>query len=244
MNLKYQVRKLLWRAGYDVSRFSPTSHPLARRKRMLSYYGINTVLDIGANSGQFAQQLKGELGYTGRVISFEPISSVFKILTVNADGDPQWQVSNIALGDADENQTINISGNSYSSSLLDMLPSHLKSAPESRYVDSETISVRRLDSVFDDYCSSSENIYMKIDTQGFEGRVLRGAELSLGHIDTVQMEMSLVPLYQGELSFIEMIELMDAKGYGLVALEPGFSDAESGQLLQVDGIFRRRRLAS
>ena len=80
---------------------------------------------------------------------------------------------------------------------------------------------------------------MKIDTQGFESKVLKGAEKSLAHINTVQMEMSLVPLYDGESSFNEMCILMSKKGYTLVAIENGFSDQASGQLFQVDGIFHR-----
>jgi hypothetical protein len=80
---------------------------------------------------------------------------------------------------------------------------------------------------------------MKIDTQGFESKVLKGAENSLMQIDTVQMEMSLVPLYEGELLFNEMSILMSEKGYVLVAIETGFSDQDSGQVLQIDGIFHR-----
>jgi hypothetical protein len=80
---------------------------------------------------------------------------------------------------------------------------------------------------------------MKIDTQGYESRVLQGAQGSLARIDTVQMELSLVPLYEGELLFQEMWELLRAKGYTLVAIESGFSAPASGQLLQVDGIFHR-----
>ena len=80
---------------------------------------------------------------------------------------------------------------------------------------------------------------MKVDTQGYESKVLQGAEKSLEQIDTVQMEMSLVPLYEGELLLHDMCMLMSEKGYSLVAIETGFSDPNSGQLLQVDGIFHR-----
>ena len=143
------------------------------------------------------------------------------------------------IGDTDEMREINIAGNSYSSSLLDMLPSHVKSAPKSKYIGKEVIDIRKLDSLFENLCSATKNIYMKIDTQGFERRVLKGAENSLAHIDTVQMEMSLVPLYDGELLFNELYSLMNSKGYVLLSIENGFSDPISNQLLQVDGIFHR-----
>ncbi len=80
---------------------------------------------------------------------------------------------------------------------------------------------------------------MKIDTQGYESKVLKGAEKSLLQIDTVQLEMSLVPLYDGELLFNEMCMLMSEKGYTLVAIDQEYIDRNSGQLLQVNGIFHR-----
>lgn len=239
MSIKRELRKLFWKAGYDVSRFSPGSHPVARRGALLRLYRIDTVLDVGANSGQYARQLRGELGYAGRILSFEPLSSAFELLEASARRDPKWEVFNLALDDTDQRQEINVAGNSYSSSLLDMLPAHLKSAPTSGYVGTEAVEVRRLDSCFSDLCGSSDRIYLKIDTQGFESRVLKGAEESLSRIDTVQMEMSLVPLYDGEILLPDMCLLMRERGYDLVALEPGFSDATHGQLLQADGVFHR-----
>jgi FkbM family methyltransferase len=239
MSIKHEFRKFLWKAGYDVSRFTPTSHPIARRQQILESYEIDTVLDIGANSGQFAQQLRGDIGYTHRILSFEPLSTAFELLKANAKDDPAWEVFNCAIGDTEEKREINIAGNSYSSSLLNMLPTHLKSAPDSKYIGKEVIDIKTLDSLFGDLCKTAKNVYMKIDTQGFESKVLKGAEKSLAHINTVQMEMSLVPLYDGESSFNEMCILMSKKGYTLVAIENGFSDQASGQLFQVDGIFHR-----
>jgi FkbM family methyltransferase len=239
MGIKHEVRKFFWKFGYDIAKFTPRFHPIARRKQILKHYAIDTVLDIGANSGQYARQLREDFGYTQKILSFEPLSSAFEVLKEKSAGDSKWEVFNVALGEKEGLCEINIAANSYSSSLLDMLPSHLKSAPESRYIGKESIKIRTLDSFFSDLCEASSNIYMKIDTQGFESRVIKGAAQSLSHIDTVQMEMSLVPMYDGELLFNDMCKLMSEKGYSLIAIEPGFADQESGQLLQVDGIFHR-----
>ncbi len=239
MKIHHELRKLLWKVGYDICRFTPTSHPLARRKQILEFYEIDTVLDIGANSGQFAKHLRGDMGYTRRILSFEPLSTAFKLLKENAKDDLAWEVFNYALGDTEEKRGINIAGNSYSSSLLNMLPSHLKSAPNSGYIGKEVIDIRTLDSLYGDLCKTAKNVYLKIDTQGFESKVLKGAENSLAHVDTIEMEMSLVPLYDGELLFNEMCILMGKKGYTLIAIENEFSDPASGQLLQVDGFFHR-----
>lgn len=239
MSIRHAIRKLLWKFGYDISRHAPTSRPGARMKQLLAVYDIDTVLDIGANSGQFAEFLRSDVGYRKRIVSFEPLSSAFALLKAKADGDPHLDALNFALGDIDGQSEINVAGNSYSSSLLDMLPSHLKSAPESIYDGKETVEVKKLDTVFENYCSKENRVYMKIDTQGFESKVLKGAEASLQRIDSVQLEMSLVPLYKGELLFNELYELMEGKGYSLVDISPVFSDHASGQLLQVDGIFHR-----
>lgn len=239
MSVKHKLRTFLWKFGYDISRFKPSKHPLARRKKIFESYEIDTVLDIGANAGQFAQQIRGELGYANRIISFEPLTSAFESLKEKAKNDSNWDAYNFALGDTDQKQEINIAGNSLSSSLLDMLPAHIMAAPDSKYVGKEEIEVRKLDSIFDNLCGTSNKIYMKIDTQGFEKKVLDGAASSLMQIDLVQMEMSLVPLYEGELLFDEMCALMSEKGFSLLAIETGFSDEESCQLMQVDGIFHR-----
>lgn len=239
MPIKHQFRQLLRSFGYDICRFTPTNHPLARKKSLFELYAIDTVLDVGANVGQFAQQLRREIDYKRRILSFEPLSSAFKLLMANAKGDPNWTVFNFALGDDETRQEINIAANSYSSSFLEMLPAHERSAPESKYVGREMIEIKTLDSIFGSLCTPSNRVYLKIDTQGFESKVLRGAEESLAHVDSIQVEMSLVPLYKDELLFNEMCELMGGKGFSLVAIENGFSDPSTGQLLQVDGIFLR-----
>ena len=239
MGIKHKIRKGLWRVGYDICRFDHASHPLARRQRIFRHYEIDTVIDVGANAGHFAQELRMDIGYIGGILSFEPLGDVFDLLEMNAKNDPNWKVFNFALGDNNEKREINRSENSLSSSLLEMLPSHLESAPNSKYVAKQMIEIRTLDSIFDEVCKGSGNIYMKIDTQGFESKVLKGSECAMEKIDTIQMEMSLIPLYGGEVLFEDMCAVMRGKGYSLIAIENGFSSPESGQLLQVDGIFRR-----
>jgi len=202
-------------------------------------YDINIFLDIGANTGDFANQIRNVFGYTKKIISFEPLSSAFRLLKVKTDKDPNWDAFNFALGNTEEKRQINIAGNSYSSSLLDMLPYHQTAAPESKYIGKEIIEVKKLDSISGDLFNTTDRVYMKIDAQGFESNVLKGAENSLLKINTVQLEMALVPLYEGELLFNEMCNFMTNKGYKLVGIDPGFPDKDSGQLLQVEGFFHR-----
>lgn len=240
MNILQTVRPWLWPLGYDVVPFNPAEHALARRRRLLEVHAIDTVLDVGANAGQFGRELR-RLGFRGRLVSFEPLSVAFAQLERAARGDPQWQVHRHALGEAEGSQQIHVAANSESSSLLPMLPRHEAAAPQATYVGTERIEVRPLDAVFDSVCAGARRIYLKIDTQGYEQQVLRGAARSLEAIDTVQLEMSLVPLYEGQALFPELQADMNGRGYTLVALENAFGDGRTGQLLQVDAIFHRFR---
>ena len=239
MNLKHEVRRLARKAGYDVSPFNAKWHPAARRGRLMTFLQIDVVLDVGANTGQYAHELRSDLGFDGRIYSFEPTSAAFRTLQARAAGDAEWTTFNFALGDVAGRTTINLAENSESSSMLEMLPAHLSAEPESRFVSTEDIEIKTLDAIFEEVCRPGERVYLKIDTQGFEGRVLRGAEGSLDKIDTIQLEMSLAPLYDGQSSFSELVELLLSKRYTIVGLEPGFSDPLTGRLLQADAIFHR-----
>jgi FkbM family methyltransferase len=227
------------RLGYDVVRTDNfVKYAPARRMKLIFDRGIGLVLDVGANIGQYAKQMR-ELGYRGRIVSFEPLSSAYSVLEQESAKDSQWQIVNMGLGDEDCTTQINISGNSYSSSLLQMKPAHIAAEPQSQYIGSEEITLRKLDTVFNEYYRDGEKVYLKLDTQGFEKHVMEGAVQSLDRVDCIQMEMSLVPLYETELLLADMIDWMKEKGFLLWALENEFAHPKTGQLLQVNGIFVR-----
>ncbi|WNC52874.1 MULTISPECIES: FkbM family methyltransferase [unclassified Thermosynechococcus] len=238
-NLKYFIKTIFRKFGYDLVRYRSGSHPVALLARLLEFYQIDNIIDVGANTGQFVSFLRDQVGYSGKVNSFEPLSSAFKILEIKARNDQLWTVYNYGLGDFTGEAEINISENSYSSSLLNMMQAHLDAAPNSKYISKENITIKTLDSIFSNIASSQDKIFMKIDTQGFESKVLKGAENSLKKILLIQLEMSLVSLYEGEILFEDMLGLMKGYGYRLVGLVPGFADLSTGHLLQVDGIFSR-----
>jgi methyltransferase FkbM-like protein len=118
------------------------------------------------------------------------------------------------------------------------LPLHEVVAPHARYVDTAVVSVRRLDSIGPGLIEGSRSTYLKIDVQGAEAQVIAGAEATLPMMSAVQLELSMVGLYDGAPLFDEIIETMDGHGFRLAGLEPGLSDVD-GRLLQVDGLFVR-----
>ena len=213
---------------------------VARRLNLMAYHRVNLVLDVGANEGQFALELR-RFGYKGRILSFEPIASAFEKLSQRAARDPLWTCEQVALGDSDRQSEINVSANTQSSSLIAMNPRLLESAPETRFVRKETVTVRRLDSVIPRVKRAQDVLYLKIDAQGFEKKVLDGAGDTLDDITGLQVEVALVHLYDNATLFKDMLEYAEAREFFLMGLEPEFSDPHTGQLLETDCIFFRRR---
>jgi len=236
--LKSFAKRQLRELGYTVGRYDAIRDPVAVRKRFFDRLDLNVVFDVGANTGQYARALRRD-GYRGRIVSFEPMSEPFNSLQGHAKDDPCWTAHRYAVGDTAGESTINVAGNSWSSSLLPMTPRHAQAAPASAFVQKENIRVIRLDDVFEDHVRDGDRAYLKIDTQGYTAKVLSGAEKSLARIAGLEVEMSLVPLYEGEPLIGEIIERLYRKGFTLVLIKPEFTDVSSGQQLQVDGIFVR-----
>ena len=142
-------------------------------------FGIDLVFDVGANTGQFAREIR-DSGFKGRIVSFEPLSAAHQELTVAAASDQLWAVhERCALGDQEGSVTLNIAGNSVSSSVLEMAAVHAAAAPGSAYVGQEETTLVKLDSVAHKYIGGSQRPFLKIDTQGFEWQVLTGARANL-----------------------------------------------------------------
>lgn len=233
--MKKTLRRLIQKTGYDFKRIP--IDPIERQHlNLLKRHEINLVFDIGANTGQYAGKLR-KMGYTGQIVSFEPLPDAFFILNAKANLDEKWTAVHTAMGDKPGKTVINIAQNSYSSSILEMLPAHVDSAPQSVYVDKVEVNVETVDSVIDKYFVAGSRLFIKIDTQGYERKVFEGSFNSLSKIKGFQMELSRMPLYAGETLFNEMVDLLDDHGFKLMLLENGFFQPETGELLQLEGFF-------
>lgn len=205
---------------------------------LLRRYDINLVFDVGANNGQYGRQLIRS-GYRGRIVSFEPLPSAYRKLAMNRWSFGSWRVEPFALGEHESTATLNVSGNSQSSSLQPMLPAHVEAAPQAAYVGRCEVAVKRLDDIFADYAEETDRCYLKLDVQGHEHHVLAGAAGCLDRIVAVQMELSVEELYAGSQSWQEAISSMETLGYRLMLLTPGFRDQQTGKMMQADGFFVR-----
>lgn len=228
--------------GLEIRRFDPRTSEAAQFMRQLSGHGVNVVFDVGANVGQFGRKTLRDAGYEKRIVSFEPLSSAWSRLSQEAAGDALWSIApRTAIGASDGEIDIHVAQNSVSSSALNMLQEHLDSAPESAYVSTERAPLRRLDSIAHDYLDTDSKVFLKIDTQGFEGPALSGAQGVLDQVVGIQLELSLVPLYEGQCLYDDMMDRVKQLGFELWGISPAFVDAKSGRMLQVDATFFRRQ---
>ena len=236
--LKTAIRRAANRLGYEIVGLHGES-PRWRMTQFFAQTAITTVFDVGANRGAYGLELR-DLGFGGAIVSFEPAKDAFTQLQTVASTDPNWRVVNIGLGDKDEELLLNVAANSESSSFLPMLAAHEEAAPESRYLKQEPASIRRLDGVIRDHAAPDARIFLKIDTQGFEKHVLDGARGMLEQVPLIQIECSLVPLYDGVDTIEGMIGFLRGLGYAPIDTRPTFYHQDNHHLMQMDVIFARQ----
>ncbi len=225
-------------AGYEIVAIDPVYPAANRRLTMMAHHDVNTVVDVGANTGQYSSALR-QAGYTEEILSFEPLSEAYAELEKKSRPDPKWRVFHCAIGDENGEAEINVAGNSESSSLLPMLDTHIRSAPESQYRATERVKVSTLDTMLEPLLSKESRVLLKIDTQGYEHHVIKGAKSLLQQVCLIECELSLTPLYEGQYLFHDMLDLLDGIGFKPVHFDSVFSDIKTGHCLQVDGTFVR-----
>jgi FkbM family methyltransferase len=238
--LEHTTKKIFQKLGILVRKYNANTSEECRRLKLLKTYNIDLVFDIGANAGQYAMGII-DAGYTGRVVSFEPLSSVHKKTTESSNKYPNWQVAQrCAIGNKRDEIEINISENSVSSTLLNMLDSHYQGAPESKIIGKEKVQVYPLDEIAPNFIQSSKNIFIKIDVQGFEKQVLEGASSMIQKAKGIEMEISIIPLYENQNWLLpEVLGFMSNNGFKLKSISPAFTNNKTGEMLQCNGIFFR-----
>lgn len=234
---KLAVRAVLYRRRLDLV-LDP--YPV-RMATALRWLGVEDVLDIGANIGQFGSALRAS-SYRQRILSCEPLSDAYAHLARRIAGDPGWTARNTAVGAEPGELELNIAGNSFSSSLLPMTRTHADAAPGSDFVGSETVAVTTVAKLVAELGIDPSRALLKIDTQGYESAVLDGAGPLVGAFAAVSLELSLTPLYEGQQLFDDLLDRLRSAGYDLFGLDAGFADPRTGQMLQCDGLFVRSDL--
>jgi len=236
---KKNFKRITHRLGWDIIRYNVHTSEDVLLFTILDRYKIKSVLDVGANQGLYALGLI-ENGYQHKILSFEPIGSVFEKLQANCKKYPNWTAFNFGIGNEEGELNINVSENFVSSSILKVEEISINAKPQTRIVNQEKIKITTVDNFLSTKPELEGEILLKLDVQGYELEALRGAIHSLPNIKLVQAELSFVPIYKGSPVFRDVVDFLEEHDFEIYTIIPGFRDGSTGRLLQADGIFVKR----
>lgn len=229
--MKRLVKKILRMIGIDIIRYHEQRSDLA----LLREKNIRTVFDIGANIGQFAQEIRAELP-SACLYSFEPIESCHQKLVRSMQGDKKFRAFKVALGDRKGTEIIHVSTYSPSSSLLPQSEELKKIFPHTKGTREEKISIERLDDIWKTI-PHPDNILVKMDVQGFEGKVIDGGVECLRRASTLIIETSFVELYSGQPLFDDIYGKVRVLGFRYTGSLRHKKNPKTGEILSEDSVF-------
>ena len=230
------ARALLRRRGFDVVPYAPFGPDASELVALLDRLGVDCVLDVGAFTGTYGRMLRG-LGYRGRIVSFEPASENFAALAREAGGDSGWSVRRVGIGSVAGTMELQLSGSAGSNSFLAANDYALREMPRTfgrRGV--EPVEVTTVDEVFGESAGDSGSVFLKVDTQGYDLEVLRGASDSLRRIAALQVELALQPTYEGQPGYAEILDEVGRYGFSPALLHPTYRDS-AGRIVECDCVF-------
>lgn len=219
-------------AGVNLGQYLKLNWPWIRQS------GIRTVIDVGAHQGEFSSAIRALLP-DARIYAFEPLPDCCKILSQRLGANRPGQAFPLAIGRQPGAVTIWRCKYPKSSSVLPMAELHRASFPWTAENTPLTVEMNSLDS-FDGQLRLAARVLLKIDVQGYEAEVLRGARNLLERIDFVLLEISFRPLYEGQASFKEIYELLQNAGFSYSGNLEQLLSPLDGSVLQADAFFVRR----
>ncbi len=231
---KFRRNPLARSAREFLSRISSgVDSPFTSIVQNLNESNIASVFDVGANVGQFGIDIR-RYGFQGQIVSYEPVKETFAVLVHTTKKLQPWKALQLGLGATESERSINISGNDgLSSSLLKMGSTHLENFPGSATVSQQTISISTIDKQLEILGIRPQELLLKLDVQGFEAEVLKGASQSLSKIPLCYLEVSITPLYEGEITFLPILIELSKYGHEVIDVFRGIK-TKKGQLLQID----------
>ena len=205
-----------------------------RLVELLERHRVDSVFDVGANTGQYASGLRNN-GWAGRIVSFEPLGAAHAALETAARDDIGWQIApRAAVGAAASTATLNVSPEADMSSLRELTEDAAEKFASVRFAATETVPMVALADVLDDWVAPGDAIFVKSDTQGYEAEVLDGLEPAIGRIAGLQFELSLVPIYEGQALHTVLLDRLGALGFAVHLVIPGYWSRHHGRMLEYD----------
>lgn len=232
--------KVFRKAGFQLSRINTLERQIDKGEfRWLQEMNIQTVLDVGANTGQFVALISKILP-DAKIYSFEPLKECYEILKKMENSNHNLKTFNIALGNKSGEETIFKNEFTPSSSILMLKELHKSTFPHTEHFSEEIIQVKDLDSIKDKIQWVHKTL-MKIDVQGFEINVLRGADASLDDIYIIIIETLFVDLYENQTQFDDVYSFLTERNFSYKGNLEQFKDPKSGRILWADAIFMRNQ---
>lgn len=234
-----RLRRLTRRLGFDVSPFPGAARHWERVLTLLNTHDIDCVLDIGANTGQYARALRSN-GYASEIISFEPLSVVRDELERHAAGDARWQIApRTAVGATPGEVEINVSGESDMSSILPLDATAQERLASTRTERQELVPVTTVARILKTHTRNARGIFLKSDTQGFEDQVLDGIGENWDRITGLQLELSMQPIYDDQPDHLPLLNRLAERGFRPHLIIPGYWSRHYGRMLEYDAVFFR-----
>ena len=237
---KERVRKAATRFGCRLGSLPSLESLAAHLVTVFDRLQINCVLDVGAHVGQYGRFLRN-IGYTGHIVSFEPILANFTRLEQRCRGDARWIPRHLALGDRDGVLPINVAQVTQFSSFLSPNRYSLEEfGGFSEVVRVEPVEMRRLEGIFD-ACTSAvgeAHVFLKLDTQGYDLRILEGAGSCLNRVLALQSELSLKPIYEGMTGYTAAVSSLNRMGFDVTGMFPVLRD-DRMRIVELDTVMVR-----
>lgn len=237
--MKHIINNILSLSGYQFCKSQNLKTRIKNRHfKWLQDFEIKTVIDIGANYGQFALMIN-QIIPDADIYSFEPVYDSFKKLTENVKHIRNIKCFNFALGDSNNKSIIYHNEFSASSSLLKIGAVHIKAFPHTKNYFEEEIEVKTFDSL-ESQILFNPRVLMKIDVQGYELNVLCGAMALLEKVDIIIIETSFYELYEKQPLFNDIYNFLSKRGFFFYGNLEQSIDKYDGKILQADSIFIKK----
>jgi FkbM family methyltransferase len=231
------VNSLLGRWGYQLARCGLVAPVTPENLEWLRQYKISTFIDIGANVGEYVD-FAVRYFPGAKIYAFEPLEDCFDTLSKKHNFVPGLEVFNYALGDEEAIRQIHRSSYAPASSLLGMCDLTKQAFPEAANHETTLVEVKCLDNVLAARSLEPE-IFVKIDTQGYEDRVIRGGRQVLSRASIIQIEVSFEMLYEGQVLFSAVYHQLSELGFVFHGVKNQVRAPQDGRVLQAHAFFTK-----
>jgi FkbM family methyltransferase len=202
---------------------------------------IDCIIDVGANAGQYGMSLR-KAGYDGYIMSFEPVRAAYKKLEEKAKRDRKWLCYMAALGDEKGLKRINVYKSTVFSSFLQANAYSKEIWRSLDDVGVEEVNVIRLDDILSELIRRSRcsRLFLKMDTQGYDDHVFRGALQSLNSIRGLQSEVAFIPVYEGMTLAYDVLSQFHKHGFYISGMYPVNRENSSLAVIEYDCVLVKR----